>query len=95
MSIRDCEKQDLHRWIAEKADSHECLESLDGFPGCEDVDCLLRIVTTRVQEVDWVCALRNNISTNNLLSKVMIVMNVINIWTSHLDTIRDIIAELS
>lgn len=45
MSIRDCEKQDLHRWIAEKADSHECLESLDGFPGCEDVDCLLRIAT--------------------------------------------------
>jgi hypothetical protein len=31
VSIRGCEKQDLHRWIAEKADSHECLESLDGF----------------------------------------------------------------
>jgi hypothetical protein len=30
VSIRGCEKQDLHRWIAEKADSHECLESLDG-----------------------------------------------------------------
>jgi hypothetical protein len=45
VSIRDCENQDLHRWIAEKADSHECLESLDGFPGCEDVDCLLRIAT--------------------------------------------------
>lgn len=27
------------------ADSHEYLESLDGFPGCEDVDCLLRIAT--------------------------------------------------
>ena len=45
VSIRDCKKQDLHRWIAEKADSHEYLESLDGFPGCEDVDCLLRIAT--------------------------------------------------
>lgn len=52
------------RWIAEMAYSHEYLESLDGFPGCEDVDCLLRIATTQVQEVNRVCTLRNNVSTN-------------------------------
>jgi hypothetical protein len=37
--------KNLHWWIAERAYSQVFREPLDGLPGCEDVDCLLRIAT--------------------------------------------------